>query len=278
MADLPTNVYVGIDVAFAKRKRLPVVVCRFREERLEPLPLRTARVKPPAGKGNASILDSRTIESFANETAAYLKSIEGELCVHIRRIAIDSPSAPKLPETQRRACEIGLDNRNIHCITTPSTTEFDAIRLRAAEHLQAGGAESRIPSANQLWMLVGFELFKRLGNDWDCIEVFPQAIAAVLNANRLPKTCRQGLAAQLGAVADYTKWPPSRDVNSLRDIGYGSAHDRLDAYMAAWVAALTDDDRIPIGNPPNDAIWVPRVRGMSGNADASRASVHARPA
>ena len=278
MADLPTDVYVGIDVAFAKRKRLPVVACRFREGQLEPLPLRTARVKPPAGRGNASILDSRSVESFSNETAAYLKSIEGELCVHIRRIAIDSPSAPKLPETQRRACEIGLDKRNIHCITTPSTTEFDEIRLRAAEHLQSGGAEARIPSANQLWMLVGFELFKRLRDDWDCIEVFPQAIVAVLNANRLPKTCRQGLAAQLCAVADYTLWPPSRDINSLGDIGYGSAHDRLDAYMAAWVAALADDDRIAIGDPPNDAIWVPRVRVLSGNADANRASVHARPA
>jgi len=43
----------------SKGKRLPVVVCTFREKRLESFALRWAARKPPVGKGNASILDSR---------------------------------------------------------------------------------------------------------------------------------------------------------------------------------------------------------------------------
>jgi hypothetical protein len=53
-------------------------------------------------------------------------------------------------------------------------------------------------------MLVGFELFRRLRQEWDCIEVFPQAIATVLNAQHIHKTHRDGVTAQLSAVARHT--------------------------------------------------------------------------
>jgi hypothetical protein len=40
----------------------------------------------------------------------------------------------------------------------------------------------------------------------------------------------------------------------------GTNHDRLDAFMAAWVASLPKRRRRAIGNEddPDDAIWVPR--------------------
>jgi len=253
------DAFAGIDVAFAKGKRLPIVVCTFCGIRLEPLPLRSAAAKPPVGKGNARILDRDTVRGFADETAAYLRRIESEFRISIRCMAIDAPSDPKKIGARRRLCEVGLDQRGIRCITTPSIPEFEAIRKKAADHLASGGAESRIPGANQLWMLVGFELFRRLQEDWSCIEVFPQAIAATLDANHIHKSDRAGVIAQLKAVALYTHWPKTAEVASLIYIAHGSFHDRLDAYLSAWVAALDDCDRIPIGQPPNDVIWVPHL-------------------
>src|SRR5271157_932527 len=154
--------YAGIDVAFAKNKRLPVVVCTLRDTRLEPLPLRRASTKAPVGRGNVHILDDGAVNRFADEAAAYLRSIELEFEVSIQRVAIDDPSDPKIAGATRRLCEFTLDQRGIRYIATPSVSEFDAIRQKATSHLASGGAESRISAANQLWMLVGFKLFERL--------------------------------------------------------------------------------------------------------------------
>ena len=252
--------YAGIDVAFAKNKRLPLVVCLRRERMLEPIRLRRFATKPPVGHGNARIvLDRQSVARFADDTAAYLRTVESIFKIRIRRVAIDAPSDPKVDGASRRQCEIGLDQQRISCITTPSLAQFEAIRKKASRHLELGGAESRIPAANQLWMLVGFALFRRLRQDWECLEVFPQAIASVLGAHHVHKSIRDGLLTQLEAVAKKTHWPIMNGIASLTDIGYGSYHDRLDAYLSAWVASLDDSGRLPIGNPPNDAIWIPDI-------------------
>lgn len=257
------DAYAGIDVAFAKKKRLPVVVCTFQDGRLEPFPLRRAAAKPPRGHGNACILDKEIILAFAEETASYLRCLESEFGIQIQRIAIDAPSQPKTTGLRRRVCEVGLDQRQISCITTPSEDGFEAICKMATEHLRSGGSQPTIPGANQLWMLVGFELFRRLGVDWECIEIFPQAIAALLDVHHIHKSQQNGVIKQLTAVARRTQWPVKADVTSLVDIGYGSLHDRLDAYMAAWMAALDNGDRMAIGQAPHDVIWVPRLEGKS---------------
>src|SRR5579862_8035912 len=91
--------YAGIDVAFAKNKRLPLVVCVRRQARLKPLPLRSAAAKPPVGQGNARILqDTQSVDRFADEAAAYLRSVESEFDIDIRRVAIDAPSDPRSME------------------------------------------------------------------------------------------------------------------------------------------------------------------------------------
>jgi hypothetical protein len=255
------RVFVGIDVAFAKNKRLPIVVCALRNARLEPLLLRRAHARPPMGKGNALILNQEVVGRFAEDTVTYLRAIESEFEIRIQRVAVDAPSAPKLNGMARRQCEVGLDRRGISCITTPSTMEFEAIRAKAASHLESGRPESRLPSANQLWMLVGFALFERLRREWECIEVFPQAIAAILDAHHVHKSRSDGLLAQLGAVALRTRWPEKAEVVSLAHIAYGSYHDRLDAYLSAWIASLENSDLVPIGKPPDDVIWVPSISG-----------------
>ena len=68
-------------------------------------------------------------------------------------------------------------------------------------HLSAGGTENRIPHANQLWMLVGFRLFKRLAEIAPCVEVFPQATARVLGSGKIHKTQPGGVDAQISVAA-----------------------------------------------------------------------------
>ena len=67
--------YIGIDVAFAKRKYLPVSVCVHESGRLIPLPLRTRTVKPPKGRGNIGTLEDKAIQQFAQETVTFLENV-----------------------------------------------------------------------------------------------------------------------------------------------------------------------------------------------------------
>ena len=254
------DAYAGIDVAFAKKKFLPVSVCVWRDGVLEPLPLRSKSAPiPPRGSGNAKILDNATVKNFAESTAQYLRDVENAFGVTVRRIAIDAPSDPKINGCRRRDAEIGLDQKRISCITTPDIQQFHDIRAKALAHLANGGEESRLPHANQLWMLVGFELFRRLRLEWECLEVFPQAMAAALGAASIHKSNAEGLQRQLSAAARFTGWPEVPCKSCLADIGYGMHHDNLDAYLAAWVASLNVEDREAIGTPPSDVIWVPRL-------------------
>lgn len=259
------DAFAGVDVAFAKNKRLPVSVCVWRNGILEPLLLRKGSLCPPQGQGNTKTLNDEIVTIFANQTAKYLRDVERDQGVTIRRIAIDAPSAPKINGALRREAEKGLDERGIRYITTPDAREFIAIRAKARAHLLNKGEESRLPHANQLWMLVGFELFRRLREEWECLEVFPQAIAKTLGAADVHKSKNSGLLCQLSAAARFTEWPKPVSTDSLKDIGYGNPHDKLDAYLAAWVASLGIKDREAIGNPPDDVIWVQRTSGTSSH-------------
>jgi hypothetical protein len=52
------DAFVGVDVAFANKKVLPVSVCiRPSGRALDILPLRVSFEKPPAGRGNVLALD-----------------------------------------------------------------------------------------------------------------------------------------------------------------------------------------------------------------------------
>ena len=251
--------FAGIDVACAKRKPLPIVVCMRRAGSLVPVPLRSrALPEPPRGMGNALTIDKQVVKDFADAAAAYLHAIEKQFRVRIGRIAIDAPSDPKLPGAARREAELELDRQRISCFTTPDSKTFELIAQKVGRHLAAGGPHNRIPHANQLWMLVGFALFRRLRVSWRCMEVFPQAIACALSLGSLHKATAEGLSRQLAAASIRTGWPEPCTPAALRPAGFGSLHDLLDAYLAAWVASLPEHELEPLGNPPNDVIWVPR--------------------
>ena len=171
-----------------------------------------------------------------------------------------------------------MDGAGIRCFPTPTERGFDEIREKVRRHLAEGGLENSLPHANQLWMLVGFRLFEELAEVAECIEVFPQATARVLGAGGVHKGKAGGVEAQLVKAARYTGWPGGNPGDpDFSDIGFGPAHDRLDAYLSAWVAGLEERDRIPFGEPPGDVIWTPRLgRGDFENPKATlrpRASV-----
>jgi hypothetical protein len=253
--------FVGIDLAIAKNKHLPVVVCTWEHDHLIPQPLRRLNLTPPRGRGNAATLDRNSVQSFAREAAAYVAAVCDRLELNPMRIGIDAPSAPRSPHLVRREAEVALDRAGIGCFATPSASEFDDIRALVARHLSTGGAEDRIPHANQLWMLVGFALFEELERLAPCLEVFPQATARAMGSGQVHKSRPGAVKAQLAAAAGCTGWPLSRAGEcGLEEIAWGPSHDQLDAYLSAWVASLEESDRVAYGRPPDDAIWVPRVR------------------
>ncbi len=214
------DAYAGIDLAFAKDKLLPISVCVIREGRLEPLHLRSKiPTRPPRGQGNPKALDPVVIEDFADETARYLRSVESNFDVSIQRVAIDAPSDPKRRGERRRAAEVALDGLGISCITTPSEDEFLKILEKARQHLDAGGVPAHLPHANQLWMLVGFELFRRLRREWKCLEVFPQATVCNLGAGERHKSQATAALFQLAAAARHTRWPLEPTRESMKLVG-----------------------------------------------------------
>lgn len=257
------DAFVGIDVAFAKRKRLPVAAVRWDAQRLVPWRLADRNAPaPPRGHGNVAAVNDAIVAAFADDVARYLRGLEQHFGLRIQRIGIDAPSDPRPDDIPRRNAEIALDRRRIRCFTTPSSSQTMAMRRKIEHHLAHGGDEACLPHANQLWMLVGFALFSRLRESWECLEVFPQATVSVLRASAVHKRYPLGLATQLSAVSRHTGWPGAveHNPNPFQGFVWGPAHDGLDAYLAAWVASLEPSERDALGVLPCDAIWIPKIR------------------
>ncbi len=271
--------FAGIDVAFAKGKRLPIVVCTWQNDRLVPEALRRLPFEPPVGLGNAQSCIPDVVDAFARSAVDYLRRVEDHLGLKIVRIGIDAPSEPRPHTLRRRAAEAALDAAGISCFATPSIDDFSEIRLKVQRHLAAGGEESRLPHANQLWMQVGFVLFRELRAIADCVEVYPQATVRQLGVGSIHKFKAGGVDAQLAAVAAVTGWPSEYSSDpDISEIAWGKTDDQLDAYLAAWVAGLEVVDRHAFGKPPDDVIWVPNVKGGTHAVSGPSFHMAARPA
>jgi hypothetical protein len=250
--------YVGIDVACAKKKRLPLAVCVHSVGCLETIPRRDWPRRPPLGEGNLMAIETEFQERFAADTVGYLREVEARFSIKIQRIAIDAPSDPRSATAQGRRCELALGEAHISYFRTPSWAEFEDIHRQVEKHVSGGGRESHLPHANKLWMLVGFALFKSLRQQWECLEVFPQAIVHAIGADGPHKSSRKGYEGQLAAAARNTSVTTAQLASKLNAACFGSRHDRLDAYLSAWVASLDFHEREAFGVPPDDAIWVPK--------------------
>ena len=241
---MSADVYVGIDVACAKRKPLPICFAALEGGRLRPLavPVDCTR-KFPRGKGNVEV---REPDPFAADAVALRRAIQETADIlgwRIARIAIDAPAAP--PPAGMRACEKKLNELGLSVFTTDSIDAWDAILETCRSHLKRGGALARLPYANKIWMLYGFRIFKefaRLPGSPEVIEVYPHSIMqALIPRGFKHKTITQGFRAQLGAIAEITGWEADDLDIALSRTVPGVAHDRLDAFASSWVASLTAD-------------------------------------
>ncbi|MBL9164622.1 MAG: DUF429 domain-containing protein [Planctomycetaceae bacterium] len=255
------SVYVGIDVAFAKKKRLPICVCEIDQQVVKPLPLRKGFTPPPAGFGNRAALNPTIRLQFADAVAKWLLQLQAELNLTILRVAIDAPSTFCSPDLTRRLSERALDAAGISCFATPTERRFEEKIRTSQAHLDGNGLESTLPNANQLWMLVGFELFKALReHGFECIETYPQAVVRMLKCVGGHKSSGDGYASQLSALGSATgHGAPKELIQALDSAGYGSRHDKLDAFLSAWVATLLPSERHVYGTLPDDAIVVPAL-------------------
>jgi predicted nuclease with RNAse H fold len=252
-------VYVGIDVACAIGKRLPICVvspgCP-----LMPLTIpKHLAGAIPRGVGNKEITAVAPFREAARGVVSTISQILDEMGWHVERTAVDAPAAP--PAMGSRASENELGRLGLSSFRTPSASAWAGIRDTCAGHLGSGGSAATLPHANKIWMLFGFELFASLKSSLkaEVIEVYPFAIVRALLPACQHKTTEQGYRDQLNAVAARTGWEPLKLETRLKATVSGSRHDRLDAFMAAWVASLPPERRRAFGDAqrPDDAIWVP---------------------
>jgi hypothetical protein len=202
IAALAQDAFVGIDVAFAKNKVLPVSVCVKPTGRpLDILPLRVSFRKPPAGRGNVLALEEPVRRQFAEAVLAWIEKLELDKRLKVRRMAIDAPSDYCRDTSGRRAAERSLDESGISCFATPTEEQFEEKVQASRTFLAGGGKPSRLPNANQLWMLVGFELFHTLSQRYECIETYPQAVVHELKCASQHKSTEQGLQSQIVEAA-----------------------------------------------------------------------------
>lgn len=255
------EVFVGIDVAIAKRKRLPISVCELQDDRLVPLPLRLDFKKPPIGMGNRAALEVATRTTFAANVSDWLNCLQTEKRLCVRCISIDAPSTYCQSGLARRLSEQALDRAGISCFTTPTMKQFDEKVQASLAHIENGGKEAEMPNANQIWMLVGFDLFDRLRADgFDCIETYPQAIVHELQCSENHKSTKEGYAGQLRNAARVACFSSTELLQTALDrMGYGKQDDKLDAFLSAWVASLPTSKRKVYGSLPNDTIVVPNM-------------------
>lgn len=254
-----SSVYIGIDVAIAARKRLPICVV----SEGHPLGLLTIP-KPlsdliPRGVGNREIVSAAPFQEAARGVVSAINRIQIEMGWQIERIAIDAPAAP--PARGSRSSESELGALGLSSFRTPAESVWTGIREKCASHLNNHGNIPTLPYANMIWMLFGFELYKCFKSDLsaEVIEVYPFAIVRTLLPACEHKSTERGYQDQLAVVAGRTGWKPQSLEARLRATVPGSRHDRLDAFMAAWVASLPVRARRAFGDPcrPEDAIWVP---------------------
>lgn len=142
--------FIGIDVAIAKDKPMPIVISTVESGRLIPQRLRTANIAPPREAGNLAVKDPVWAEDYASETLRYITQVCDCLEIVPERIAIDASSSPCVPDVRRRAAEMALDQAGISCFATPTEAQFELIRDKVRRHLSSGGSVDRIPHANQL--------------------------------------------------------------------------------------------------------------------------------
>ena len=261
-----TPVFVGVDVACAKGKRLPVCVAARIKGRLEPRPIPDGESALSwTGKGNIEVKEDDPFGDSAKELVDALRRAADAEGWDIASVAIDAPAAPPRKGCRRKS-EEALTSFGLSSFRTPDCDQWLEIKRKCRRHLEGRKPPNRLPYANKIWMLYGFKLYEafRATGQKNVIEVYPYAIVRAVAGDCRHKTTPEGYSRQLAAVAKATGWAPVELDGRLRQSVVGARHDRLDAFMAAWVASLDKSQRRAYGDEtnPNDAIWVPRNEAL----------------
>ncbi len=241
------------------RKGVRLPLCLVVEEGGVLCPLDYGMEHVPEGPGHAAMLDANAARAYAHGAVTAIRRIARERRLDVRAVAVDAPSDYRRPELALRRSEQALALRGIRFYKTPSEGEFNCMLHACRLRLRRGGTLRECPQAFRLWMRAGFELHRSLRRaGYRCIEIYPQAAVHVLGAAEVHKSKRAGFETQLAAVAEKTGWRSPELEARLRRSVPGARHDRLDAFIAAWIAWLHTQGRaVALGEPPEDAIWIP---------------------
>ena len=207
------SVHVGIDVACAVNKKLPICVVST-GPKLTPLAIPTSLAGLiPRGVGNKEIAAAQPFREAARGGVGAIAHIASQMAWKVERIAVDAPAAP--PASGSRKSENELGCLGLSFFRTPAKPNWKIICEKCADHLRRGGSVATLPYAIIRELLPACE----------------------------HKTTEVGYRDQLAAVAGRTGWEPRELETRLKQTVAGTHHDRLDAFMAAWIASLPPEQR-----------------------------------
>jgi hypothetical protein len=151
-----TSVYIGIDVACALGKRLPIRMVSA-EPWLMPLTVpRELAALIPRGVGNKEVFTTIPFQDSARCVAQAIAHILNEIGWHVERIAVDAPAAP--PDSGSRESEIEMGSCGLSSFRTPAASAWPGILQQCHDHRGRGGTSAALPHANKIWMLYGFRV------------------------------------------------------------------------------------------------------------------------
>ena len=262
IGELPViPIFVGIDVACANNKPLPICFARHDGDRLVPMPIRRELLKFPRSRGNVEICENEPFKTLAADVVLSIKAFVESQKWKIQRIAIDAPAA--MPKGKRNS-EQSLGNKNISYFKTPDCDEWQRIREQCIDYLRDQQKPlAELKNANRIWMLYGFELFKALRDDYEVREVYPNSIVHIIAHGSPSKKTSEGYKLQLNAISERTNWKTPTDLsNELMKSVPGAQDDKLDAFMCAWIASLRAEELDTFGDRDerDDCIWVPKTK------------------
>lgn len=264
------SLYVGIDLAIAKSKRLPVCFASDTTGSFDVINWkelhRDGRISDlPKGPGNARMFCDTCLEEWAKNICDHLRAVSLVTRQEIAVIAIDAPAA--FPAAQgTRKCEQVLLEKDVPFFRTPCQGKWNEIKERFDEHRIDNRSLSEMPYANMLWMRAGEVLFRQARGIFGCakvIETYPHAILTRLLDGMMKKSSPEGHNSIKAALWKHVRAGPApaeRVTAWLKNQGYGAYHDRLDAMLCAWVAYLYGRGKAaPLGGGDlRDTIWVPK--------------------
>lgn len=141
-------VFIGIDVACAVKKQLPVCVVSAGGQ-LAPLSIpKVLMGKITRGAGNREVTAEAPFRKSAQDVASALKLIAKEMGWRIERLAVDAPAAP--PVMGSRLSENELGRAGLSSFRTPAKADWLGIREKCINHLRGGGRPATLPYANMI--------------------------------------------------------------------------------------------------------------------------------